>query len=829
MLTFSDWASEMRSNRYHYATRFARELPVLFVQPDATGPASCATPSGTQGVEILHVAQHSARAQVDQISLALRERGILRPLFWVYNFRFIEVVRSIFSGGVVFHATEDYFSKEFMTLSDVDHRRLVGVLGRADAVIAVSQGVAENFRRQVCDPERVVVVENGCDFPFWNSVRQAMPPGGPPVAVYQGGISRKIDFGLVRELTEALPSWRFEFYGRVFAESAHAEWITVWERLLELPNVTYGGCLRPEVLRSHVSRATVGLIPFVSNDWIERRSFPLKAFEYAACGIPIVTTRIEALEQFRSSFRVACGVEEWVRELRAAAEDRGNQKITDGLVSLAAHQDYDKRFEIAVRQIEALIQRRKTRTSEAERLCILVLYDPNSAHVAAIRDHLEAFQRHSKHRYFFASATGRAVSGEAWRGFDVVIVHFSVRLSVRHRISPAVVSALERFPRLKVLMIQDEYERTDTACRWIERLGFQVIHTCVPPESVPVVYPFRGREAVEFHRVLTGYVPERLRRRRQPKGMAERRVHIGYRGRPLPDWYGSLGREKLIIGLRMKEECIARGVPSDIETGSEARIYGDAWFDFLEDCRATLGTESGSNIFDRDGRIEKAVNAWYAANPGGAWDRLYAEVLEREEGAVRMNQISPKVFEAIALGTALILFRGEYSGVLEADRHYIPLEKDFSNVAEVLARVEDLPFLVALTERARREIVSSGEFGYPRFVASIDQHIESLVPIAIERQLAALPGFCATEESESDLYPLVGGLFYSDGLPLSVPVGGKIRFPGRIQLFLGPIVARAAEAVSQSIPSWFKSKAKQVLPTRLYAFLRRKLLGLQEE
>lgn len=32
MLTWSDWKTEPRSNRYHYATRFAKSLPVLFLQ-----------------------------------------------------------------------------------------------------------------------------------------------------------------------------------------------------------------------------------------------------------------------------------------------------------------------------------------------------------------------------------------------------------------------------------------------------------------------------------------------------------------------------------------------------------------------------------------------------------------------------------------------------------------------------------------------------------------------------------------------------------------------------------------------------------------------------
>ena len=44
-----------------------------------------------------------------------------------------------------------------------------------------------------------------------------------------------------------------------------------------------------------------------------------------------------------------------------------------------------------------------------------------------------------------------------------------------------------------------------------------------------------------------------------------------------------------------------------------------------------------------------------------------------------MHVISSRVFEAIASRCLLILFKGDYSGIIKPWKHYLPLEK-ISNV-----------------------------------------------------------------------------------------------------------------------------------------------------
>lgn len=54
MLTQSYWKTEGRKNRYFYATRFARHLPVLFVQPDQKQKPYLFEESGYQNIDILN-------------------------------------------------------------------------------------------------------------------------------------------------------------------------------------------------------------------------------------------------------------------------------------------------------------------------------------------------------------------------------------------------------------------------------------------------------------------------------------------------------------------------------------------------------------------------------------------------------------------------------------------------------------------------------------------------------------------------------------------------------------------------------------------------------
>src|SRR5207302_8425668 len=95
------------------------------------------------------------------------------------------------------------------------------------------------------------------------------------------------------------------------------------------------------------------------------------------------------------------------------------------------------------------------------------------------------------------------------------------------------------------------------------------------------------------------------------------------------------------------------------------------------------------------------------------------------EGNVVMNIVSPRVFEAAALGTALVMFPGEYSGVVSPEKHYIVLEKDFSNMDDIVDKLRDDKLVSAMTARARHDLIESGRWGYRAFVDQFDQVVDA--------------------------------------------------------------------------------------------------------
>lgn len=351
---------------------------------------------------------------------------------------------------------------------------------------------------------------------------------------------------------------------------------------------------------------------------------------------------------------------------------------------------------------------------------VLVLYENASLHVVTTREHVESFQKFSQHRVFYAAASWHAHASFSFDYFDAVVIHYSVRLCFDW-ISPSLATRLSNFRGTKILFIQDEYEHTEKARRWMEKLGVDVVYTCVPPAGRERVYPASRFPNVEFVSTLTGYAPTPATMSLDAKPISQRRWTIGYRGRPLSWRFGHLGREKVEIGRRMRDICRQRGVPVNIEWEEEHRIYGDAWPEFLSKCKATLATESGSNVFDDDGRVTKRVAAYQREHPAADYDEVHRECIGTADGQVMMNQISPKVFEAIAAGTALVMFEGEYSGVVRPNEHFIPLQKDFSNVDEVLAKLEDDEFLRQLTRRAFDDVIASRKHSYRQFVAEFDE------------------------------------------------------------------------------------------------------------
>ena len=68
----------------------------------------------------------------------------------------------------------------------------------------------------------------------------------------------------------------------------------------------------------------------------------------------------------------------------------------------------------------------------------------------------------------------------------------------------------------------------------------------------------------------------------------------------------------------------------------------------------------------------------------------------------------------------MVLFEGEYSGVLKPGRHFIVLKKDFSNFDGVVSRLKDHAFLQAMADRTYKEVAMDPRWSYRSFIQRVD-------------------------------------------------------------------------------------------------------------
>jgi hypothetical protein len=354
---------------------------------------------------------------------------------------------------------------------------------------------------------------------------------------------------------------------------------------------------------------------------------------------------------------------------------------------------------------------------------LIVHFTPEAQPRATIVDHLYSFRRLSQHRCFYWNAALGAPPGYlVRRSFDLVIFHYSFMAS---RFDPPLfarfcdaMTAFKQRPVVKAIIVQDEQKSADVVNRFVNDWHIRHVFSCAASSEWDKIYPDVDRNRVAIHTVLTGYVSDHMvaRIRRLARSRIPRTVDIGYRSwDPWPS-LGRHGRLKGEIGHVFKREAPLRGLSVDISNDYADEFRGDDWYRFLLRCKYTIGVEGGASILDWDASVEQSTRAFMAEHPGATFEDVEAACFPGRDGELDYVALSPRHLECCATRTCQILVEGAYDGVLSPDVHYIPLRRDFSNIADVLELVERDDVRAGMVERAYRDVVLSGCRDYSMFV-----------------------------------------------------------------------------------------------------------------
>ncbi|MCB1914944.1 MAG: glycosyltransferase [Rhodocyclaceae bacterium] len=157
------------------------------------------------------------------------------------------------------------------------------LVDRAHAFVATSEPVADHLRN--LGAEDVLVIENGVDVEnFLDAPIASAPPelaDLAPIAIYAGAFDQRFGVDLLHAVAQNLPDVTFAMIGPA---DTH-----IRARFAALANVRFLGPVRFEDLPRYLRHASVGLLPLSSHPSNAGRS-PMKLYEYAASGLPVVAS-----------------------------------------------------------------------------------------------------------------------------------------------------------------------------------------------------------------------------------------------------------------------------------------------------------------------------------------------------------------------------------------------------------------------------------------------------------------------------------------------------------------------------------------------------------
>jgi len=220
---------------------------------------------------------------------------------------------------------------------------------RADLVVATARRLVDRARRM--GARRVLHLPNACDpgpFAAGGEEPADLRTAPRPRAVYAEALDGWFDAALAVDVARRLPAWTFVLIGPARADLAP---------LRALPNVRMLGARPYETLPSYLGSCDAGIVPFVLND-LTHAIHPLKVYEYLAASLPVVATPMEETAAMGAPVRLARSGEEFARALEESLrESRGAEgaRARAGRVAYARHHTWDRRFEILLSEIAALM------------------------------------------------------------------------------------------------------------------------------------------------------------------------------------------------------------------------------------------------------------------------------------------------------------------------------------------------------------------------------------------------------------------------------------------------------------------------------------------
>jgi teichuronic acid biosynthesis glycosyltransferase TuaH len=202
----------------------------------------------------------------------------------------------------------------------------------ADLAIVVSPIIAKGWEQRGVPS---VVIPNGVDL-FPEGDMPVRDQGRAPTAVVSGTLSHRIDMELLAGVADS--GVDIILVGPASFRGKTAE----FDQLTSRTNVEWTGLLPHDQLPGIYRRADVGLVPYTLSPF-NLASFPLKALEYLAAGLPVVSTDLPSIRHLASpDIAIATDAASFSHATHQASTDRDDRDLIRRRKEFAGQHSWDE-------------------------------------------------------------------------------------------------------------------------------------------------------------------------------------------------------------------------------------------------------------------------------------------------------------------------------------------------------------------------------------------------------------------------------------------------------------------------------------------------------
>lgn len=297
------------------------------------------------------VASMLATLRGRHLDATVRRLGLGDPIHYVWHPDYAATLARLPRRFTIYHRYDKFDAYEGASVERV-HALESDVAARADLLIASSGVMASDLESLAGKP--VTHLPHGVDFEFFHERAKSDPIPDDvarlpsPRVGFIGRLNEGLDDSALTEIATQRPDWSVVLVGPETYGSSEER-----ARFLELisrPNVHALGPRPRDAVPAYMAALDVGLLCYRMGNWVMWGQ-PIKAYEYLACGRPIVSSPIHAVSEFGDLVRVARAPGGWVAAIEDALRSNSAEEAARR-ESFARNNTWDARVSELVSLIE---------------------------------------------------------------------------------------------------------------------------------------------------------------------------------------------------------------------------------------------------------------------------------------------------------------------------------------------------------------------------------------------------------------------------------------------------------------------------------------------